>query len=297
MTADTSARAQLPEVVLVTGMSGAGKSTAARVLEDLDWYVVDNLPAAMIAPLLELVGRAEGALPRVAIVTDIRGRAAQRADLASAVDEYLHQGVALRVLFLEAADDILVRRFESVRRPHPLQGDGTLLDGITAERAALENVKHRSDVVIDTSALNIHELAKEVRQAFAAEAGDTLRLTVMSFGFKHGIPTDADHVADVRFLRNPHWVPHLRPFDGTDSEVADYVFQKPIASQFLDEYTQALATVVRGYLEDGRSSATVAVGCTGGRHRSVAMSEELARRLRQATGLRVSVRHRDLEKS
>ena len=193
MTADTSARAQLPEVVLVTGMSGAGKSTAARVLEDLDWYVVDNLPAAMIAPLLELVGRADGALPRVAIVTDIRARGAQRADLASAVDEYLHQGIALRVLFLEASDDILVRRFESVRRPHPLQGDGTLLEGIAAERAVLENLKRRASLVIDTSALNIHELAKEVRSAFAEDAGDALRLTVMSFGFKHGIPTDADH--------------------------------------------------------------------------------------------------------
>lgn len=297
MTADTSARAQLPEVVLVTGMSGAGKSTAARVLEDLDWYVVDNLPAAMIAPLLELVGRADGALPRVAIVTDIRARGTQRADLASAVDEYLHQGIALRVLFLEASDDILVRRFESVRRPHPLQGDGTLLEGIAAERAVLENLKRRASLVVDTSSLNIHELAKEVRSAFAEDAGDALRLTVMSFGFKHGIPTDADHVADVRFLPNPHWVPHLRPFDGTDSEVADYVFQKPIASQFLDDYTRALATVVSGYLEDGRSSATIAIGCTGGRHRSVAMAEELARRLRQATGVRVSVRHRDLEKS
>lgn len=296
MTADPIARTQVPEVVLVTGMSGAGKSTAARVLEDLDWYVVDNLPAPMIAPLLELVGRADGALPRVAIVTDIRGRGTQRADLTSAVDEYLHQGVDLRVLFLEASDDILVRRFESVRRPHPIQGDGTLLDGITAERAALENVRHRADVIIDTSDLNVHELGREVRTAFAEGEAEALRITVLSFGFKHGVPTDADHVADVRFLPNPHWVPHLRPFDGTDSEVADYVFQKPIASRFLDDYTRTLTTVIEGYLEDGRSSATIALGCTGGKHRSVAMSEELARRLRQATGIRVSVKHRDLGK-
>lgn len=294
MTAENVARGQQPEVVLVTGMSGAGKSTAARVLEDLDWYVVDNLPAQMLPSLLELVGRAEGALPKVAIVTDIRGRGTHRTDLAAAVDEYLHQGVALRVLFLDAADDMLVRRYESVRRPHPIQGEGTLLDGITAERGVLENLRHRADVIIDTSELNVHELAKEVRGAFAAGDGDVLRITVLSFGFKHGIPMDADHVADVRFLPNPHWVPHLRPFDGTDSEVADYVFQKPNASAFLDDYTRALATVVEGYVEDGRSFATIALGCTGGKHRSVAMSEELARRLRQATGVRVAVRHRDL---
>lgn len=294
MTADTTARGHQPEVVLVTGMSGAGKTTAARVLEDLDWFVVDNLPAQMIPALLELVGRAEGALPKVAIVTDIRGRGTQRTDLAAAVDEYLHQGVALRVLFLDAGDDMLVRRYESVRRPHPIQGEGTLLDGIAAERSVLDNLRHRADVVIDTSDLNIHELAREVRTAFAENGGDALRITVLSFGFKYGIPKDADHVADVRFLPNPHWVPHLRPFNGTDSEVADYVFQKPNASEFLDDYTRALATAVAGYVDEGRAFATVALGCTGGKHRSVAMSEELARRLRQATGVRVSVRHRDL---
>ena len=223
MTADTAARGHQPEVVLVTGMSGAGKTTAARVLEDLDWFVVDNLPAQMIPALLELVGRAEGALPKVAIVTDIRGRGTQRTDLSTAVDEYLHQGVALRVLFLDAGDDMLVRRYESVRRPHPIQGEGTLLDGISAERAVLENLRHRADVVIDTSDLNIHELGREVRSAFADNGGDALRITVLSFGFEYGIPKDADHVADVRFLPNPHWVPHLRPFNGTDSEVADYV--------------------------------------------------------------------------
>ncbi|GAA2091274.1 MULTISPECIES: RNase adapter RapZ [Brevibacterium] len=294
MTSENETRPDQVDVLLVTGMSGAGKTTAARVLEDLDWYVVDNLPPQMIAPLLELVGRADGALPKVAVVADIRGRSTQRTDLDHAVDEYLKQGIMVRVLFLDASDDVLVQRFESVRRPHPLQGEGTLLDGIAAEREALDNLRHRAGVVIDTSELNVHELGREVRQAFSSEDAETLRLTVMSFGFKNGVPKDGDHVADVRFLPNPHWVPHLRPFNGTDREVADFVFADPGAGEFLDHYTAALRIAIEGYLRESRGYATIAVGCTGGKHRSVAMAEELGRRLREQTPARVTVRHRDL---
>lgn len=284
------------EVLLVTGMSGAGKSTAANVLEDLDWYVVDNLPAQMIPPLIELVRRAEGSLPKVAIVSDVRGRAGKddTASVTAALDDFLSDGVALRVLFLDASDEVLVRRFESVRRPHPLQDDGTLLDGISAERTALENVRHRADLVVDTSELNVHQLAAKIRDAFDTDEIHALRLTVMSFGFKNGIPADADHVADIRFLPNPHWVPELRPFTGLDSEVSDFVLAEPSAAEFIDRYVDALEVAVRGYLADGRTYATIAVGCTGGKHRSVAVAERLACILAERTGVPVSVRHRDL---
>ncbi|EKU47977.1 MULTISPECIES: RNase adapter RapZ [Brevibacterium] len=281
------------EVVLVTGMSGAGRTTVANVLEDLDWYVVDNLPPQMMRPLVELVARADGAVPKIAIVTDSKGRA-KYAEVEDTISDFLDQGLSLRILFLDAADEVLVRRFESTRRPHPLQGEGTLLDGIEAEREALESLKHRADIIIDTSDLNVHQLGSEVRKRFSADDAPPLRLTVMSFGFKYGLPKDADNVADVRFLPNPYWIPHLRGHNGLDSDVADFVLGQNGAEEFIERYTATLDTIAQGYLHEGRGYALIGIGCTGGKHRSVAISERIAKSLTARTGIPVTVRHRDL---
>lgn len=281
------------EVLVLTGMSGAGRSTAANALEDMDWYVVDNLPPQMIAPLVELVARADGALPKVAVVADVRARS-MFSELEQVLVDYVDQGIGIKVLFLDASDEVLVRRFESVRRPHPLQGDGTLIDGIEAERRELAPLRNRSDITIDTSDLNVHQLRAEVRAAFGEEGASALKLTVMSFGFKYGIPKDADHVVDVRFLPNPYWIPHLRGLNGQDAPVSDYVLSQPGALSFVDRYLALLDIIVEGYLSENRSFATVAIGCTGGKHRSVAITEQLARRLADRTEATVNVRHRDL---
>jgi UPF0042 nucleotide-binding protein len=286
------ARTSRSELLIITGMSGAGRSTAAKVLEDLGWYVVDNLPPALVPRLADLGRRTRGGVPRLAAVVDVRSRSFS-ADLDGSLEQLGSGPGRPRVLFLEASDEALVRRFESVRRPHPLQGSGTVLDGIREERALLRDVRGGADVVIDTSALNVHQLAGKVADAFAGQARQRLRATVLSFGFKYGLPVDADLVADVRFLPNPHWVPELRPHTGQEPAVSDYVLARPGAAEFLDRYVEVLRIVTEGYQREGKHYATVAVGCTGGRHRSVAMSEELGARLR-ALGLDVSVLHRDV---
>ncbi|GAA2024111.1 RNase adapter RapZ [Agromyces tropicus] len=280
------------EMLIVTGMSGAGRSTVADALEDLGWYVVDNLPPQMLRPLVELVQRAGASLPRIAAVVDIRG-GEFFSELQEMV-ESLRDKVDVRVVFLDANDAVLVRRFESVRRPHPLQGDGTLLDGIGAERTRLAEVRESSDIIVDTSDLNIHQLANLVTDTFAEEDRAGLRVTVQSFGFKYGLPPDADLVADARFLPNPFWVPELRPLSGEDAEVSEYVLDQDGAREFLDAYVAALRPVLDGYQRENKRHATIAIGCTGGKHRSVAMVRELAARLRSIPGLAVSVKHRDL---
>lgn len=281
------------EVVLVTGMSGAGRTTVANVLEDMDWYVVDNLPPQMMRPLVELVARADGALPKIAIVTDSKGRA-KYTELEDTISDFVDQGLSLRILYLDAADEVLVRRFESTRRPHPLQGEGTLLEGIEGERSALESLKRRADIIIDTSELNVHQLSSQVRKRFSTGDTPLLRLTIMSFGFKYGLPKDADHIADVRFLPNPYWIPHLRGHNGLDSDVADFVVGQNGAEEFIERYTATLDTVSQGYLHEGRGYAMIGIGCTGGKHRSVAISERIAKSLTAQTGIPVTVRHRDL---
>jgi UPF0042 nucleotide-binding protein len=280
------------EFLLVTGMSGAGRSTVANALEDLGWYVVDNLPPQMLRPLIDLSRHTGDTIPRVAAVVDIRG-GKLFADVQEAL-ESLRGTDDTRVLFLDATDAALVRRFESVRRPHPLQGDGTLLDGITAERTRLAELREQSDIVIDTSELNIHQLSQQITEQFATAGDPTLKVTVLSFGYKYGLPSDADHVADCRFLPNPFWVPELKALTGREPEVHDYVLGLPGAREFLDGYVEALGPVLAGYGRENKRHATIALGCTGGKHRSVAMAEELQARLRVLPGLAVSVKHRDL---
>jgi UPF0042 nucleotide-binding protein len=279
------------ELAVVTGMSGAGRSTAARALEDLGWFVIDNLPPSLLPTTLELAaGRAD--LSRVAVVVDVRG-GQFFADLRSALETLHTRGVKPRLLFLEAGDEALVRRFESSRRPHPLQGDGRVLDGINRERDVLRDLRSDADLVVDTSALNVHQLAGKIASAFGDADDIALRATVMSFGYKYGIPLDADLVVDCRFLPNPHWVPELRDRTGLDPDVNDYVVEQPGAKEFLDRYAELLQLIAGGYLREGKRYVTVAVGCTGGKHRSVAMSEHLAARLVR-DGVESVVVHRDM---
>lgn len=288
MTADSEQQ----EMLIVTGMSGAGRSTVGNALEDLGWYVVDNLPPQMLRPLVELVERAGTSLPRIAAIVDIRGR-----DFFSELREIiqaLRAGVNVRVVFLDATDAVLVRRFEAVRRPHPLQGNGTLLDGIGAERARLAELREASDIVVDTSDLNIHQLATLITETFAEAGHAGLRVTMQSFGFKYGVPSDADLVADARFLPNPFWVPELRHLTGNDAAVAEYVLGQPGATEFLDAYAKALEPVLAGYQRENKRHATIAIGCTGGKHRSVALVRELSTRIAAMPGVVVSVKDRDL---
>ena len=278
--------------VLVTGMSGAGRSTAAKALEDLGWFVIDNLPPAMLFSLAEEAGRVKLAADKVAAVVDVRSLAFT-SDLNAAIEELDGRGVGVRVLFLEASDEALVRRFENVRRPHPLQADGRLVDGIERERDLLREVRANADLVIDTSNLNVHEFRKKMVSFFGGEQRPGLMISVVSFGYKNGLPVDADLVVDCRFLTNPHWVPDLRPMSGLDAPVREYVLGQPGAKEFLDGYVDLFRVVAAGYAREGKSYATLAMGCTGGRHRSVAMAEALGARLRER-GMEVQVNHRDV---
>jgi UPF0042 nucleotide-binding protein len=280
------------DLIVISGLSGAGRSTAGKCLEDLGWFVVDNLPPSLLATMAELAGRSQGAVDKIAVVVDVRSRAFT-SDVNTALAGLDSKGLRPRVVFLEAADDELVRRFESVRRPHPLQDDGTLLDGIARERALLHDLRGDADLVIDTTMLNVHELRAKIAAAFAGETTSALHATVMSFGYKYGLPVDADLVVDCRLIPNPHWVPELRPLNGLDDAVRDYVFAQEGAADFVDAYSALLRTYERGYMQEGKHFATIAVGCTGGKHRSVAVAEELAARLR-GDGVDVRVVHRDL---
>ena len=280
------------QIVVVTGMSGAGRSTACKAFEDLDWFVVDNLPPQMIRPLIEVAGKARDSLPKLAVSVDVRGGRLLQ-EFASFIAE-LRETHDVQVLFLDATDDTLVRRYEAVRRPHPLQGDGTLLDGIEREREVLRDIRELSDIVIDTSSLNGHQLVTRVTTRFGEADQQKVAVTVMSFGFKYGVPSDADLVADMRFLPNPFWEPELRPFNGRDKRVSDYVLEQEGAEEFLTHYIEMLDPVIRGYGRENKRHVTLAVGCTGGKHRSVAMTERIASLLRGRDDVSVSVRHRDL---
>ncbi len=281
-----------PEIVIITGLSGAGRSTAAKSLEDLDWFVADNLPPDLLPTMVDLARRAQGAVPRLAAVVDVRSRAFST-DLKSVIHGLEASGVRPYVVFLEANDDTLVRRFESVRRPHPLQDAGRVVDGIAAERELLRPVRGQADLILDTSDLNVHELRARMRDAFGVDSDHTLRVNVISFGFKYGLPVDADMVADCRFLPNPHWVPELAPLTGQDSQVREYVLHQPGAAEFLSAYVEAVRITLSGYQNAGKHFVVLAVGCTGGKHRSVVMAEEITARL-AGSWPGIQVTHRDL---
>jgi RNase adapter protein RapZ len=279
------------ELVVVTGMTGAGRSTAAKELEDLGFYVVDNMPPSLLGDVVTMVDESRGYEQPIAVVVDVRS-----GSFFGSLQENLAQGALGRrttLLFLEATDDVLVRRQEAARRPHPLQAGGRLLDGLQRERVALADLRSDADVVIDTTDLNVHELTDKVAEAFGSPDATRLKITCVSFGFKYGIPVDADFVADMRFLPNPHWVPELKPLTGRDAEVAGYVKDRPAAKAFLEQYLPVVETVAEGYLREGKRFMTIAIGCTGGKHRSVAMTEEIAARLRDL-GYDAHTTHRDL---
>jgi UPF0042 nucleotide-binding protein len=283
------------QLLIVTGMSGAGRSTVGNSLEDLGWYVVDNLPPQMLGPIADLFTITKTPVPRLAVIIDVRG-----GEFFSELEENLAllggKAVNVRVLYLEANDSTLVKRFEQVRRPHPLQGDGTILDGIAEERKRLLALRESADVVMDTSDLNVHQLSTKTAEHFSVDSSVKLQLTVMSFGYKYGIPADADNVADARFIPNPFWNEELRPFTGLDKQVSDYVLAQTGAKEFIDSYAKALQPVLDGYLRENKHYATIAIGCTGGKHRSVAVSTKLAELLSKNNEYTVTVRHRDLGK-
>jgi len=276
-------------------MSGAGRSTVAHALEDLGWYVVDNLPPSMLASLCDM---AEKTATSIAVVIDVRGRQFFD-DLTRALAEVAEKGISRRVLFVDAADEVLVRRFESTRRPHPLQGADRILDGITKERERLQDVRSVADVVIDSSSLNIHQLDKKIADIFHEDDSADLRVNILSFGYKYGIPVDADLVMDCRFIPNPHWIPELRPLTGLDQPVKENVLAADNVQEFLVNYQALFETMANGFIHEGRKYLTLAVGCTGGKHRSVAIAAELAKRfdgMSQKSGRKISAQaiHRDL---
>jgi UPF0042 nucleotide-binding protein len=283
------------DVTIVTGMSGAGRSSAADVLEDLGFFVIDNLPPALIPKVAELA-RGGKRPSRYALVVDVRSGEFMD-ELAAALAELREMGARTRILFLDASDETLVRRFEASRRPHPLAGGDRVSDGINRERELLEQLKGEADLVIDTSVLNVHELRSRVRELFgeAELTVPALQTSLVSFGYKHGVPLDVDIVFDCRFLPNPHWVDKLRPLPGTDAKVRRYVTQQPEAREFLDELKRLFGMLLPAYLREGKAYLSVGVGCTGGRHRGVVMANELAK-VFEELGFPARVHHRDLER-
>lgn len=282
------------ELLIVTGMSGAGRSTVGNALEDQGWYVVDNLPPQMLGPISDLITLSGAKLPKLAVIIDVRGREFF-STLSANIKSLRELGTNIRMLYLEASDSTLVKRFESVRRPHPLQGSGLITDGINLERKELLELRELADLVLDTSELNVHQLSQRVAETFGSDVS-LLRVSVISFGYKYGLPPDADIVFDMRFLPNPHWNESLRAKTGNDTDVASHVLGQPLAEAFLTSIEQALTPVFQGYRNENKKYITIAIGCTGGKHRSVAITNELAKRLGQppSSELMITSRHRDL---
>lgn len=263
------------EIVLVTGMSGAGRSTVAHAMEDHGWYVIDNLPPSL---LLSVFDTTERTADKLAVVIDVRGRQLFD-DLNRSLAQLAERNIARRIIFVDAADDVLVRRFESSRRPHPLQGNDRILDGIDREREKLRDLRSGADLVVDSSQLNVHQLEKKISELFSTKETASLKVNILSFGYKYGLPVDADLVMDCRFIPNPHWDPELRPKNGLDAEVSQAVLNAESVSEFLQRYMGLFESVAKGYLREGKKYITLAIGCTGGKHRSVAVAEELAKRI------------------
>ncbi|OKL50025.1 RNase adapter RapZ [Boudabousia marimammalium] len=287
-------REPVPELIIVTGMSGAGRSRAAMALEDLDWYVVDNLPPKMLPAFAGMMTPDGGGVHQLAAVVDVRSQKYFK-DLEEVLVQLRTLGVAYRIIFLEASDRELVRRFETNRRPHPLQRHGRILDALAQERALLEPLRKQADQIIDTTALSVHDLARAVAKTVTTGEERKLRLTVMSFGFKYGIPVDADHVVDMRFLANPYWVPQLRHHTGLDEGVREYVLGLPGATDFLQGWINLFTPILNRYISELKPYVTIAVGCTGGKHRSVVSAEYISQGL-LANGYAVTTVHRDMGK-
>ena len=288
------------QMVLITGMSGAGRTRAADALEDMGWYVIDNLPPKMLIPLTDMMTSSGSSIHKLCAVVDVRAYGSFQKSFQELVEVLNHcddLGVSHRMIFLDASDPVLVQRYESVRRPHPLQRGGTrLIDGIRQERALLKPLRRHADLVIDTSNLNVHQLSTRLYETLLGTGARTVAVHIFSFGFKYGMPQDADFVADVRFLPNPFWVPKLRHLTGLDAPVRDYVLNSVGAQEFLDAYTKAILVAINGYAKEDKHFVAIAIGCTGGQHRSVAVSHELADRLRQH-GLDVTVAEREFGKN
>lgn len=282
-------------LVLITGMSGSGRNTAAAVLEEMGWYVADNLPPELIMRMVELSFEADSPVERLAIVTDVRSRAFA-GSLGDVLDRLHESGRRPMVIFLDAEDDTLIARYDSVRRTHPLQESGTLTQGIQRERQMLAGIKAMSDLVLDTSKMSVHDLRRALEVHFSDPSSRGQRVTIQSFGFKHGAPRDADLMLDVRFLPNPYWVPGLRSGRGTDQAVSEFVLGQDDAPRWLDTVEQLISVILPGYRREGKNHMSIAIGCTGGHHRSVAMSEALGRRLGEFNGIDVNVIHRDIER-
>lgn len=279
--------------VLITGLSGAGLSSAGRVLEDMGWFVAQNIPAVMVTQLVEMTLVENSAVNRLAVVSDVRSRAFP-GTLEQVISDLSARGTQPLVLFMDARDDVLIKRFDNVRRTHPLQGNGTLLVGIEREREIMSTLRENADVIIDTSDLSIHDLRRAIEANFSSIASNKPHVTVQSFGFKHGSPRDTDIMLDVRFLPNPFWVPELRPFRGVDKPVSDYVLGQEHTAEFLANFMAMFDNMREGFAHEGKNFITVSVGCTGGHHRSVAIAEEIGARLRNQADMDVTVSHRDI---
>lgn len=292
---EATPRTPIPPV-LITGLSGAGLSTAAKVLEDMGWYVAQNIPSQLILKLVEMCADPISPVQRVAVVTDMRSREFT-GSLEQMIAELSERGLKPLVMFMDARDDVLVKRFDNLRRTHPLQGSGTLMVGIEREREIMSTIRESADVIIDTSDFSVHDLRRAIEPNFVSIANSMQHVTVQSFGFKHGAPRDADVMIDVRFLPNPFWVPDLRPLRGTDKPVADYVLGQEAAETFVSNFITMFLGMLPGFQHEGKKFITVSVGCTGGHHRSVAVAEEIGRRLREQEDLDVSLMHRDIHRN
>jgi UPF0042 nucleotide-binding protein len=281
----------MSDYLVITGMSGAGRSTAAAALEDAGWYVIDNMPPSLLSEVAEVVGRPGSTQERVALVLG-RGGGAGIDEALPAIDALRARGHRVRLVYLDAPQDVLVRRYEGTRRRHPI-GERQVAEAIADERRLLEPVRERADIVVDTAELNVNQLRQRVTGLFGDDSEPGMRISVESFGYKHGLPLDADLVFDCRFLPNPHWVDELRPLSGLDAPVRDFVMAEDATHAFLDRVDDLVGALLPAFVDEGKSYLTIALGCTGGRHRSVVLAEELGERLR-ARGTNPIVIHRDI---